>query len=84
MSLFDTIPASGKAKKGIMDVAGMGMGSTIHHIAIQHVIPAVAALSYEMLEDKTKYSIHPNAGPMSRVHDRSCFILVLPIKKFCA
>ena len=38
-------PVSGKAAKGMMEVAGMGMGSVTHQVAHTAVMAAVQAAS---------------------------------------
>ena len=49
-SLCVRTSASGNAKNGISEVAGMGMVSVTHQVAVSRVIAAVTAIRYSIPE----------------------------------
>ena len=71
MTLLDTVPVIGNAKKGIIEVAGIGIGSVTHHTAIQHVIPAVDAPAKPSGDRSIPYKISPTIGPRNKTHVRN-------------
>jgi hypothetical protein len=74
VSLIDTAPVIGKIMIGRRDVAGMGIASVIHHMAIQVVPASTARPSAERPEGRKKIRINTNSnGP--RTNPTSCLLL---------
>jgi hypothetical protein len=69
------MPKVGKRAKGIREVAGIGIGSKIHQIAVHRVMLAVSAIGSPRELSSQKYTRIAASGP-SNVNSNFCLAMV--------
>ena len=76
-SLWVRILVSGKAKNGIIEVAGIGTHSVIHQLAVNKVIAAVIAMAYST--PKWRINRNNSAAARGAPNNMADFMFITPL-----